>query len=400
MLIHNLQIKGFRSFRDAGWRPGRLNVVIGPNAGGKSNLLQFLEFLSAAARGELSNFIVQQGGIQPLLWNSATDSISSQLTLLNSHEIEGTAEERFDWQFAIRQLGPFSGYRVESESLSEGCRDSGQEYGPLTLMDRGPDNGFVVRDGSRADLPMRTGRSGVQNDESALAALVLRGNDQAIDQLVRRQVEEWFVSRYVDTAPNSEMRSAVVARFSSRLERDGGNLCQFLHTQYSRDSQFREKIDDTMFAAFGREYRELLFPPAADQRIQLAVNWSRLASPRPAAELSDGTLRYLFLMAALRQPNPPPLIAIDEPETGLHPRMMDLVAETASVAAERSQVVLSTHSPVLLDHLSEYRPSVAVLESHEGETVLRQPSDESLDHWLKYYRLGELQLSGELEALE
>ena len=115
------------------------------------------------------------------------------------------------------------------------------------------------------------------------------------------------------------------------------------------------------------DYRGLAFPPAADQQIQLAVQWGTPKRPQSAASLSDGTLRFLCLLAVLAQPNPPGLIAFDEPETGLHPRMMRIVAELAENAALHTQVIFTTHSAAFLDGFSkETPPTTTVVALADG----------------------------------
>ena len=152
-----------------------------------------------------------------------------------------------------------------------------------------------------------------------------------------------------------------------------------------------------MRAAFGEDFDELVFPPAADQRTQLRVRWKTLKREQSAADLSDGTLRFLFLLTVLASPDPAPLIAIDEPETGLHPSMLQLVAEYAADAAERTQVILTTHSPQFLDAFKGFSPKITVTKWSEGQTFLKSLDGEMLAGWLKEYSLGSLQLSGELE---
>jgi predicted ATPase len=154
-----------------------------------------------------------------------------------------------------------------------------------------------------------------------------------------------------------------------------------------------------MKAALGDDFEELVFPPAADQRIQLRVRWKSLRREQSAADLSDGTLRFLFLLTVLAGPDPPPLVAIDEPETGLHPSMLPIVAEYAVDAARRTQIILTTHSPQFLDAFQETVPTTTVAEWAEGETRLKTISGESLDYWLKEYSLGALYRSGELEDM-
>ena len=119
-----------------------------------------------------------------------------------------------------------------------------------------------------------------------------------------------------------------------------------------------------MKAAFGNDFEELAFTPAADQKIQLQVGWRTLKRPQSAADLSDGTLRFLFLLTVLASPTPAPVIAIDEPEVGLHPGMLPIVAEHAVDAALRSQVILTTHSPQFLDAFRRwYGPTMNAFEA-------------------------------------
>jgi predicted ATPase len=110
-------------------------------------------------------------------------------------------------------------------------------------------------------------------------------------------------------------------------------------------------------------------------------------------------LRFLFLLTVLSSPDPAPLIAIDEPETGLHPSMLPIVAEYAVEAARRTQVVLTTHSPPFLDAFGAVVPSTTVVKWNEGETELKQIAGDELERWLKEYSLGALHRSGELEAM-
>ena len=118
-----------------------------------------------------------------------------------------------------------------------------------------------------------------------------------------------------------------------------------------------------------------------------------------AADLSDGTLRFLFLLTVLASPDPPPVIAIDEPETGLHPAMLPIIAEYAVDAALRAQVIITTHSPQMLDAFTDKNPTTTVTKWQDGETVLQNLSGDDLAYWLKEYTLGTLFKSGELERM-
>jgi predicted ATPase len=110
-------------------------------------------------------------------------------------------------------------------------------------------------------------------------------------------------------------------------------------------------------------------------------------------------LRYLFLLAVLGDPNPPSVIAIDEPEIGLHPSMLPVIAEYAKVASQRTQVILTTHSPDFLNAFSEMSPQVTVCHWEEGETSLHALEPHDVASWLEHYRLGELFTRGALDLL-
>ncbi len=118
--------------------------------------------------------------------------------------------------------------------------------------------------------------------------------------------------------------------------------------------------------------------------------------PYSSSRLSDGTLRYLVLLAILLDPDPPPLICIEEPELGLHPDLISNITKLLIEASSRTQLIITTHSELLIDGLSKTPESVVVCEKINGETVLTRLEPERLKIWLDKYRLGEVWLRGEL----
>jgi predicted ATPase len=116
----------------------------------------------------------------------------------------------------------------------------------------------------------------------------------------------------------------------------------------------------------------------------------------PATRLSDGTLRYLALLTVLCHPTPPPLVCIEEPELGLHPDILPHLASLLQDAATRTQLVVTTHSDILVDALTETPEAVLVCEKHEGATTIRRLDANELRPWLEKYRLGELWTRGEI----
>lgn len=386
MKIQSLTVKGFRSFYDVEWHPGDLNIVIGPNASGKSNLLRVLELLSISARGGLGKHIQAEGGMAPLVWDGAVGSIALEVTFIAS-----PARKRWRYQLELARIGKTTAYRVERELLGDFQRKK--------ALEREKQRAAVLND---SEHKLVVPEESVAEDETLLsmAAGPFSGSRQI--HVCQRHVASWKIHQDLHTDRDAAIRQAAVTRVQERVAPDGQNLVSVLHTLYQRDREFKQEVNAAMKAAFGDEFEELIFPPAAEQRIQFGVRWKSLKREQPAADLSDGTLRFLFLLAVLGSPKPAPLIAIDEPETGLHPSMLRIIAEYAAGASGRAQVILTTHSPAFLDAFKDIRPqpTITVLDWVAGKSELRIRSGSELDHWLQHYTLGEMYRSGELEARE
>jgi len=378
MGIKGLEIKGFRSLRDVVWEPGRLNVLIGPNGSGKSNLLDACALLKEAAQGKLSEGINRRGGLVPLLWDQREQALSWNLIAQIDKKIHL-------YSLDLLQLGTTSNFIINNEVLVE--EDD-------RFLSRGPSSAsFVDNQGTTVEYP--DSLPGSQTLLSQVAGPL--GNVFA--RAFQQSLEGWSIFQGFRVDPKSSIRQASVASFEKRIDADGQNLIPVLHTLYSENREFKRALDSALRAAFGRDYEELAFPPAADQRVQLRLRWRSLQSGQPAANLSDGTLRFILLVAILANPEPGDLIAIDEPETGLHPSMFPILAELAAEAAERTQVIFTTHSPQFLDAFRDEPPTTTVAEWVEGETRLSTIDGEELKRWLESYSLGSLFRSGSLEGL-
>jgi predicted ATPase len=130
--------------------------------------------------------------------------------------------------------------------------------------------------------------------------------------------------------------------------------------------------------------------------IQPNIHYSGLKSPVPATRLSDGTIRYLCLLAVLCHPEPPPLVCLEEPELGLHPDLLPGLAELLIEASHRMQLIVTTHSDALVDGLTKVPEAVVVCEKRNGSTVMSRRSGAELSAWLKDYGLGQLWRRGEI----
>jgi len=395
MKIVQLDIQGFRSLKNVSWRPGDLNVIIGPNGSGKSNLLRMLEMISAAAQGHLSRYVQAAGGIGAILWDGQAEQISFKV-------VSTPASVRFSQEesaYVVRLLKQGnSDYRFDYELLGPGFVLSHPSHisDVMRYLERRGNEAKIFND---AHLKMDMPSEALQEGETLLSLAANPFSGNSLIPIYQKQLEAWTIYQDIRTDQNAPIRQTPVSRLEQRVAPDGQNLINVLHTLYTTDRQFKQDINDAMFAAFGEDFDELIFPPAADQRIQMRVRWKTLKREQSTADLSDGTLRFLFLITVLASPNPPPLIAIDEPETGLHPSMLPIIAEFAAEAATRTQVIFTTHSDSFLDAFRDTKPTTTVAKWADGETTLTTLDDAELAYWLEGYTLGKLFRSGELENL-
>ncbi len=397
MQILKLRIKGFRSFRDTLWEPSSLNVIIGPNGSGKSNLLRALELLSICARGHLGRHIQEAGGISPLLWDGVEPHLEFDLyTSAVANDRPSSAKDNLNYELVLKQIGTGSSYRIERELLGNYYRvNNGTSSEPFKMLERHPHQAVVFDENEHKLIA----EEGIQDEETLLS---LAAGPFTANKFVRgfqQQLASWTVYQSIDAGPNSPLRSPVVTRHETTVSREGQNLINVLHTLYSMDRVFKQGLNDAMAVAFGSEFEELIFAPAADQRIQMRVRWKSLQREQTCADLSDGTLRFLFLLAVLGSPNPPPLIAIDEPELGLHPSMLPIIAEFARDASSRAQLIMTTHSPDFLTAFTGTDARITVVHHENGATALENADPDTLAPWLETYSLGDLQRSGELEEI-
>jgi predicted ATPase len=400
MSIQRLQIQGFRSLRDVTWEPGRLNVLIGPNGSGKSNLLRALALLKSSSQGELSQEILRRGGIAPLLWDGQAREIGWTVKTDPLPDQRGTSRdpvrEALTYELRVRQLGGTSAFRIEHEMLGNYyLRDRGEKPGPKKFLERRPGHAVTFDFEEHALVA----HEGSVPDDQTLLSLVSGPFGNLVVSGFRERLSGWAMYHDVHVDEPAPIRQATVARVEQRVAPDGQNLIAVLHTLYTGNREFKRSLDAAMRAAFGTDFEELVFPPAADQRVQLRLRWKSLRTEQSAADLSDGTIRFLLLHAILAAPSPGDLIAVDEPEAGLHPGMFPIVAELASEAAERTQVILTTHSADLLDAFTKTIPTTTVVRWVDGQTVLSVLDGDELRRWLNEYTLGALARSGELEGM-
>ena len=389
--VNKIGVKGFRSLKAVSWEPDRLNLVIGANGSGKSNLLRALEMLQQSAAGKLRDSVVAEGGFRQLLWDRSGKQIDLKIEMTD--QFISPIETSFTYDLVLRWRGFGDLFYVVRETLSESqCSGSGKDKAASSLIERDAKRALVMNSEGKLTAPS----GAVSLDHTVLSD----SSDDTRTILFRMALSSFRIYQDLVTRRRAPVREAAVPQPECALRPDGSNLIHVLHTLYSGHKESKNNIDAGMQAAFGQDFHELIFGPTEDERIRFGVRWRNLNEPVFAPSLSDGTLRFLMLLAVLANPEPGMLVAIDEPETGLHPRMFPIIAEFAASASERSTVVLTTHSPEFLDAFpSDCVPTTTVAECVDGETRLSKLDARDLERWLKEYSLGKLFKSGELEAL-
>ena len=196
------------------------------------------------------------------------------------------------------------------------------------------------------------------------------------------------------TGPGSQARFGISsAAFGGYLSEDGANLALVL-SELDRHNQLH-RVNEHLSQLFDRFERVSIHP--RDGITQVYVHEKGMSTPISAAGLSDGTLRLLCLLAVLLDPTAPPLVCIEEPEIGLHPDAIRMIGELLVEASERMQLIVTTHSPALVDALTAKPESAIVCErDFDGFTQLRRLQKADLDEWLERYSLGELWRKGEI----
>jgi predicted ATPase len=382
--IISLDIEGFRSMKKVHWVLNDLNIIIGANGAGKSNLLRFFELMSISAQARLGKYIQSLGGMEPLVWDGQATRINCQLKLSDKKNL-------LRYELELARLGQSSAYRIEQETLAQDDFEVNNQDGQL--LKRNHLNSQIL---TGTDHLLKTVTEPISEEESLLSMVANPFIENHLMTQFQHQLTSWLIYHDISVDRNAPLRQPVVTRAERRVDPDGQNLISVLHTLYTEDRHFRYDLNVAMRAAFGNEFEELMFPPAADQRTQLRVIWKSLQRGQSAVELSDGTLRFLFLLTVLATPSS--MTAIDEPELGLHPSMLPIVAEFAVAAAEKAQIVLTTHSPQFLDAFTDTKPTITVALCEQGETELKNLKGEALAYWLENYSLGQMFNSGELVA--
>ncbi len=348
--FERISVRGFKSFADTTFDMHPLTVLIGPNGAGKSNLLSLLRLLRALSRGELEYFVIKAGGANDILRRAEPPTARMQigadlLTITGKSRYELNCERTDDDNLVIR-----------SESV--------QRFEP--------DGTFRGQE--------------IQNRATRESLLSNGGHIGSEHQLFSR-IRTFHVS---NTGPSSAPRLPG-DEGAEELGEEGSNLAAVLHLLEAAFPKVFLRVEACVREAFP-DFAGFALRPWAAEPSRIRLRWTQrgVNEPLEAHLLSDGTIRLIALATLLLLPEKlmPPVVAIDEPELGLHPAALNIVAGLLKGASNYSQVIVSTQSPALLDMIES--ESIVVMERIDGVTECKHLDAALLGEWLQTYSLGQL----------
>ncbi len=347
MKLKKIILKGFKSIRDLELELGPLNVLIGPNGAGKSNFIGAFKLLNQMVEGNFQNTIAKSGGAETFLHfgGKITGKIEVELRFGNN-----------GYYCVWVPTADGSLFFEKEQSLFWG--DSVTRY---------PDS------------------LGVGHKESKLSP-----NLSKISDYVFSALKSWKVYHFHDTSDTAKVKSIGDINDNFYLRSDASNLAAFLYSlQYGSFKNYYEAIRDQVrqVAPF---FDDFILRPNPSNENKIRLEWREKGSDYPfmAYHLSDGTLRFMCLATLLLQPNPPSTILIDEPELGLHPFAITVLASLFRSVTAKTQLVVSTQSVPLVNQLQ--LEDILVVDRIDGQSTFRHLQTNEMEDWLDDYGLGDL----------
>ena len=352
-----ITIEGFRSIaRVERLALGPINVLIGPNGSGKSNFIGVFSFLNAIRSGELRSYILSAGGADRILHFGSRNTNVLKIHFsfadeTNQYSIELTPDEA-DGMYPSHEVV----YFWDKKFLRP-------HHVPLSP----------------------------QQGEAGISVLGEQRPQIPLIECVQSHIDRWRPYHFHDTSTASPMKKTADVNDNRRLRPDGSNLAAFLFLLRENHGEAYELVRRTirLVAPFFEDFH---LEPLALNEDKIRLEWKHRGTDAyfDSSSLSDGTLRFMALATLLLQPSSrrPSIIIVDEPELGLHPSAVTLLASLVKQAATETQIVLATQSSLLLDHFSP--DDVLVANRVKGSTEFTRLKTEELRYWLDDYSLGQL----------
>jgi predicted ATPase len=372
-MITKIAISGYRSLRDVKLALGTFNVVTGANGSGKSSLYRALRLLADIAQGRIIQSLAAEGGLLSTLW-AGPESFSRAMKR-GEQPVQGTVRKA-SLSLKLGFSGDDYGYAIDlglpQPSGSQFSRDpeikaEAQWTGEIL----GRSNAFALRNGP--SVRIRDGAGAWRQVLQHLApfdSMMTHCSDprEAAELLfLRERMRDWRFYDHFDTSRDAPARRPQIGTYAPVLGSDGSDFAAAVQT--IREIGSAIELDGAIADAFPGSAIAVV---NTDGYFELEMAQQGLLRPLKAAELSDGTLRYLLLIAALLSPRPPALMILNEPETSLHPDLLPPLARLIAQASNRSQIIVVSHALTLLSELdAATNVRRIILEKHLGETLVQ-----------------------------
>lgn len=382
-MLSTLAVSGYRSLRELVLPLQQLNLVTGSNGSGKSNLYRALRLLAEAGQGRVIPSLAREGGLQSTLW--AGPPMFSRSVLRGEHPVQGTtrktpvalklgfAGDDFGYAIDLGLPSPSSSAFAHDPEIKRECIWSGELLRPSTLLvdRRGP---LVRSRGEDSEWAVVTHQLSTF-DTMMTHCADPRNTPEML--MLREHIRGWRFYDQLRTDAGAPARVPQIGTHTPVLADDGADLAAAIRTiaEIGDAAALSESISDA-------------FPGSSvsvsnsDGWFEVEMQQHGLLRPLKAAELSDGTLRYLLWVAALLTPRPPGLLVLNEPETSLHPDLLPALARLIARAADRSQVFVVSHATGLIDALQPL-PECHSIMLHKtfGETKVAETDESSRPRW-------------------
>ena len=374
-MIRIVAVQGYRSLRELVLPLGQLSVITGANGSGKSSVYRSLRLLADVAQNAVVASLAREGGLPSTFW-AGPETIARSVRQ-GAHAVEGLAKRKTA-SLKLGFGGDTYGYSIDlgyppgpppptmfelDPRVKRECIWHGPVYRKASaLVDRR--NNFVWLSTTRDEEPVMLTQH-LADTDSMLASIA--DPQRAPEMLaVREAVRGWRFYDHFRTDSDSPARIAQIGTFTPVLHHDGSNLAAALQTIMEIRSD--DSLATTLEDAFPKSR---LYVEDRNGRFELQLQQHGLLRPLSAAELSDGTLRYLLWTAALLTPRPPELMVLNEPETSLHPDLLPALARLILAAALQTQIVVVSHAQALIEELTVAPQCTRLhLEKEFGETIL------------------------------